>query len=73
MDYLVPCLKRGQIAVNCETSYTDGNPVFVRFIATGDEVAGQVRASGDANDCAFMKRARFVGSGSAGVAVIDLQ
>lgn len=73
IDYVVPCLTKGRIAVNCETSYTDGNPVFVRFIATGDEVAGQVRASADANDCAFLKRARFVGSGSAGVAVIDLQ
>jgi len=64
---------KGRIAVNCETSYTDGNPVFVRFIASGDEVAGHVRASADANDCAFLKRARFVGSGSSGIAVIDLQ
>lgn len=73
IDYVVPCLIKGRIAVVCETTYTDGNPVFVRFIATGDEVAGQVRATADANDCAFMKRARFVGSGSAGVATIDLQ
>ena len=73
IDYVVPCLCKGRIAVNCETSYTDGNPVFVRFIASGDEVAGHVRATADANDCAFMKRARFVGSGSSGIAVIDLQ
>ena len=73
IDSVVPCLCKGRVAVNCETSYTDGNPVFVRFIATGDEVAGHVRASADANDCAFMKRARFVGSGSSGIAVIDLQ
>lgn len=73
VDYVVPCLKKGRIVVNCETSYTDGNPVFVRFIASGDEVAGQVRATADANDCALMKRARFVGSGTAGVCTIDLQ
>lgn len=73
VDSLVPCLTKGRIAVNCETSYTDGNPVFVRFIATTGETAGHVRATADANDCAFMKRARFVGSGSSGVAVIDLQ
>ena len=73
IDSVVPCLCKGRIAVVCETSYTDGNPVFVRFIATGDEVAGQVRATADASDCAFMKRARFVGSGSAGVCQIDLQ
>jgi len=73
VDYLVPCLKRGQIAVNCETSYTDRNPVFARCIAAGSEVAGQVRATADANDCALMKRARFVGSGTAGVCTIDLQ
>ena len=73
IDYVVPCLCKGRIAVNCETSYTDQSIVFVRFIASGDEVAGHVRASADANDCAFMKRARFVGSGSSGIAVIDLQ
>lgn len=73
IDSLVPCLTKGRIVVNCETSYTDGNPVFVRFIASGDEVAGHVRASADANDCAFLKRARFVGSGSSGLVTIDLQ
>jgi hypothetical protein len=73
IDYAVPCVKRGRVFVTSETSYTDGNPVFVRFIATGSEVAGQVRATADANDCALMKRARFVGSGTAGVCTIDLQ
>lgn len=73
IDYVVPCLTKGRIVVTCETSYTDQSIVFVRFIASGGEVAGHVRASADASDCAFMKRARFVGSGSAGLCTIDLQ
>lgn len=72
VDYVVPCIRKGRVAVTSETSYSDGQPVLVRFIATGGEVAGQVRSTVDANDCAPMNRARFVGSGSAGIAVIEL-
>lgn len=73
IDSVVPCLSKGRVAVTCETTYTDQSIVFVRFIAGAGETAGHVRATADSNDCAFLKRARFVGSGSAGVAVIDLQ
>ena len=69
---LVEVIRKGRVAVTSETSYSDGQPVLVRFIATGGEVAGQVRSTVDANDCAPMTRARFVGSGSAGIAVIEL-
>lgn len=70
--YPVPCVRRGRVYVTSETSYSDGDPVFVRFIAAGAEVAGQVRNSADANDCVLLQGARFWRSGSAGVAVINL-
>lgn len=68
----LPVCDRGPVFVNCETSYVDGQNVFVRFIATGNEVAGHVRATADANDCALLVGARFRGDGGAGLAVIDL-
>ena len=58
--------------VNSETTYTDGDPVFVRMIATGNEVAGHVRNAADSTDCVLLKGARFWRSGSAGVAAINL-
>lgn len=70
--YPVPCVRRGRVFVTSETSYSDGDPVFVRFIATGDEVAGQVRNAADSNDCVLLQGARFWRSGSAGVAAINL-
>ncbi len=72
VNYPVPVVERGPVYVTSETAYEDGDPVYVRFIATGDEVAGQVRATPDANDCALWKGARFRRTGSAGVAAIDL-
>lgn len=68
----VPCVHRGRIRVVSETSYTDGGSVYVRFAVSGSQVAGQFRASPDGNTCALVKGARFWRSGSAGVAVIEL-
>jgi hypothetical protein len=72
VGYPVPCVRRGRVYVVSETSYSDNDPVYVRFIATGDEVAGQFRSTPDSNDCALVQGARFWRTGSAGVAVIDL-
>lgn len=72
VGYAVPVVERGSVYVVSETSYSDGDPVYVRFIAGVGETAGQFRATPDSNDCALLKGARFRRSGSAGVAVIDL-
>jgi hypothetical protein len=72
IGYVVPCARKGRVFVVSETSYEDGDSVYVRFVATGNEVAGQFRATPDANDCALVKGARFWRTGSAGVAAIDL-
>lgn len=72
IGYPVPCARKGRVFVTSETSYSDGDPVYVRFIATGSEVAGEFRNAADSNDCALLKGARFWRTGSAGVAVIDL-
>lgn len=72
VDYAVPCVRKGRVYVTSESSYSDQDPVYVRFVATGDEVRGQVRNAPDSTDCALLKGARFWRSGSSGVAAIDL-
>ncbi len=72
LDYAVPCVRRGRVFMTSETSYTDMDPVYVRFVISGDEVRGHVRNSPDSTDCALFKGARFVGTGSAGAAVVEL-
>ena len=42
-----------------ETAATQGDPVYVRFVATGDEVRGQIRNAPDGNDCALLEGARY--------------
>lgn len=71
-DDVMPCLRRGRIYVTSESSYSDQDPVYVRFVATGDEVRGQVRNAHDSTDCALLKNARYRNTGSAGVAMIEL-
>ena len=71
-NYAVPVIERGPVYVTSETAYEDGDAVYVRFIAVDGETAGVFRNTPDANDCALVKGARFRRTGSAGVAVIDL-
>jgi hypothetical protein len=72
VGYPVPCARKGRVFVTSETSYVDGDPVFVRLVAAGAEVAGHVRNAPDSNDCVLLKGATFWRTGSAGVAAIDL-
>jgi hypothetical protein len=76
VGYGVPVVQQGRVFVTSETTYDDGDPVYVRLIAAGAEVAGQFRATPDANDCALVRGARFVlppgRTGSIGVAEIEL-
>lgn len=72
VDYCMPCVRKGRVNVTSESTYSDGDPVYVRWVSTGDEINGQVRNAPDASDCTLLKGARFWGTGSAGVAPIDL-
>ena len=72
IGYAVPVIEEGPVYVTSETSYVDGDPVYVRLVVSGDEVLGAFRATPDSNDCALLAGARFRRSGSAGVACIDL-
>jgi len=70
---MVPVLKKGRAWVTTEGSVSNGDPVYVRFVATGSEVRGAVRATPDSTDCALLRRARFVSSRTgAGIAMIEL-
>lgn len=72
VNYPVPVIEEGPVYVTSETSYGDGDPVYVRLVISGDEVLGAFRATPDSTDCALLAGARFRRSGSAGVACIDL-
>ena len=73
VDYAVPVLRRGRIYVTAEAAVDVGQPVYVRFVATGDEKLGAMRAAPDANDCALLNGARWASKTTgAGLAVVEL-
>lgn len=72
IGYAVPVVEKGPVFVTSETAYADGDPVYVRLVATGGETLGHFRATPDSTDCALLQGARFRRTGSAGVACIDL-
>lgn len=73
VDYAVPVLRRGRIYVNAEAAVDVGQPVYVRFVATGGEQLGGLRAAPDANDCALLNGARWASKTTgAGLAVVEL-
>lgn len=66
-------LKRGRAFVSAEAAVTEGQPVYVRFVATGGEVRGALRGAPDASDCALLPGARWASTTTgAGLAVINL-
>lgn len=69
----VPVLRQGRAWVTSETAVNDGDPVFVRFVVSGDEVYGALRATPDSNDCVRWTRARWRSKTSAaGLAIVEL-
>lgn len=72
---IVAVLKKGRMWVDCETAWTDGADVFIRFAVPGSTGLGSVRNDADtANAVALLDgRCKFVGSGSgAGLAMIEI-
>jgi hypothetical protein len=71
---MVAILRSGRMWVECETAWTDGGDVFIRFAGAGSGL-GSVRNDADtANAVALLNGAcKFVGSGgSAGLAMIEI-
>jgi hypothetical protein len=68
---LVPIIKCGDVWVTSETAVKEGDPVWVRVVISGDEVAGAFRATPDGNDCVRIKGARFSSTNSAGLSRVD--
>jgi hypothetical protein len=66
-------LKQGRVAVSAEAAVTEGMPVYVRFVATGGEVRGAMRAAPDSTDCALLPGARWATTTTgAGIAFVNL-
>lgn len=69
----VSVLRRGRVLVSAEAAVTAGQPVYVRFVATGGEVRGALRGAPDSTDCALLPGARWATTTTgAGLAVVDL-
>jgi len=66
-------IHRGRVKVAAEAAVTAGDPVYVRVVATGDEVRGALRAAPDSTDCVLLAGARWDSTTTgAGIAVVDL-
>jgi hypothetical protein len=66
-------LKQGRVKVSAEAAVNDGDPVYVRFVATGGEVRGALRATPDSTDCALLLGARWRSTrADAGIAVVEV-
>jgi hypothetical protein len=70
----VPILTKGRLWVNCETAWTDGAAVFVRFtVEAPDLILGTVRNDADTDKAVALPGAKFVGTGSAaGLAMVEV-
>lgn len=68
-----PLGRKGRFVVDAEAAVTENDPVFVRFVATGNEVRGALRGSSDSNDCGLLLGARWTTSvTAAGKAVVEI-
>lgn len=54
-----PLIRYGRVWVTCETACKPGDPVFVRVVAAGAEVAGSFRNAADSTDCIQLANASF--------------
>ena len=69
----VSILRKGRAFVKVEEAVVKGDPVFVRAVATGGEIAGAFRKSQDGTDCIAVTNAEFASSAAAGaLAIVDL-
>lgn len=70
----VNVLRRGRVWVVTEAAVQRGNPVYVRMVASGNNVRGQFRGSPAANFCRLAKAEWASNQATAGgLAVIELQ
>lgn len=68
-----PAVRKGRVSVTTEEAVSEGRDVYVRMVATGDEVVGAFRDTPDANDCAMLRSARWASTNSAaGLALLDI-
>lgn len=69
----VNIMRKGRMWVDCETAWTDGAAVFVRFAVPGATGLGSVRNDADTANAVALPGCVFVGTGgSAGLAMIEL-
>lgn len=63
-----PVMREGEIWLKCETDFTKGSQVYVRYTvgATADLAVGRIRKDADTNKAAALQFARFENSGNPG-------
>lgn len=73
VDYVMPVVRKGPVWVYAEGAVDPSKPVYVRFVATGNEVLGAFRGSVDSTDCGELRSARWLDTTTtAGFARLDL-
>lgn len=55
----VPIVRKGRVLVTAETAVTRGDPVYVRFVVSGDEAYGGLSNAPDSTDCGLLEGARW--------------
>lgn len=66
-------VRKGRVRVTTEEAVSEGGPVFVRLVTSGDEVYGAFRMSADANDCARVLSAKWAQTTTgSGTALLDI-
>lgn len=67
-----PVVRVARVWVTTEEAVVEGRDVYVRMVATGDELVGAFRATPDANDCALLRSARWASTSTSGLALLEI-
>lgn len=70
---MVPVMRKGRIYVKVEQAVAKGDPVYVRFSASGSQRLGAFRMDADSATAALLPRAAFLTPASAnGLAILEI-
>lgn len=69
---MIGYLRIGEVWVTSEDATVIGGAVYARFVTSGNEVAGALRATPDGTDCFLIPGLRWASTSSAGIAALEV-
>lgn len=69
---MVGVMRLGEVFAQSEDATVIGGAVYARFVVTGDEVYGALRASPDSTDCFLVPGIRWASTGAAGIQQVEI-